>query len=78
MPKLELLRDTWRHHLPQPPQSTHGTGGEGNILQHPSPVIFAAIPHKTFRPTDLTSTYSERVKYLVASSPGPPVRSPIL
>ncbi|GFT31705.1 uncharacterized protein TNCV_231221 [Trichonephila clavipes] len=44
-----------------PPISTqfrHGTGGEGNILQHPVPVVSAATIHKTFGPTDLTSTYS--------------------
>ncbi|GFV25005.1 uncharacterized protein TNCV_884711 [Trichonephila clavipes] len=35
-----------------------GTGGEGNILQHPASVVSAATAHKTFGPTDLTSTYS--------------------
>ncbi|GFU32942.1 uncharacterized protein TNCV_4155321 [Trichonephila clavipes] len=41
-----------------PPQFRHGTGGEGNILQPPAPVVSAATAHRTFRPTDLTSTYS--------------------
>ncbi|GFT50735.1 SVWC domain-containing protein [Trichonephila clavipes] len=46
-----------------PPISTstvfrHGTGGEGNILQPPALVVFAATVYKTFGPTDLTSKYS--------------------
>ncbi|GFX78708.1 uncharacterized protein TNCV_31481 [Trichonephila clavipes] len=48
----------WRHHLSSPPQSWHGTGEEANILQPPAPVVSAATAHRTFRPTDLTSTYS--------------------
>ncbi|GFW44643.1 hypothetical protein TNCV_4481881 [Trichonephila clavipes] len=36
----------------------HETGGEGNILQPPTPVVSAAIAHKTFGPADLTRTYS--------------------
>ncbi|GFS65326.1 hypothetical protein TNCV_2451491 [Trichonephila clavipes] len=39
------------------PQFTHGTAGEGNILQPPAPVVAAATAHKTFGSTDLTSTY---------------------
>ncbi|GFV12729.1 transposable element Tcb2 transposase [Trichonephila clavipes] len=35
----------------------HGTEWEENILQSPALVISAATTHKTFRPTDLTSTY---------------------
>ncbi|GFV67618.1 transposable element Tc1 transposase [Trichonephila clavipes] len=41
-----------------PPQFRHGTGGEGNILQLPALVVSAATTHKTFGPTDITSTYS--------------------
>ncbi|GFX37489.1 hypothetical protein TNCV_4899191 [Trichonephila clavipes] len=32
--------------------------GEGNILESPAPVVSAATIHKTFGPTNLTSTYS--------------------
>ncbi|GFX84130.1 uncharacterized protein TNCV_4859381 [Trichonephila clavipes] len=56
--KVGLLYDRWRHHLSPPPQFRHGTGGEGNILQPPALVVSAATAHKTFEPTDLTSTYS--------------------
>ncbi|GFU46892.1 uncharacterized protein TNCV_640431 [Trichonephila clavipes] len=53
-----LLYDRWRHHISSPPQFRYGTGGEGNILQPPAPVVSAAIAHKTFGPTALMSTYS--------------------
>ncbi|GFX37295.1 uncharacterized protein TNCV_76391 [Trichonephila clavipes] len=56
--QVGLLYDRWRHHLSPPPQFRHGTGGEGNILQPPEPVVSAATAHKTFGPTDLTNTYS--------------------
>ncbi|GFW17174.1 uncharacterized protein TNCV_2762971 [Trichonephila clavipes] len=57
--QVGLLYDRWRHHLSPPPQfSRHGTRGEGNILQPPALVVSATVAHKTFRPTDLTSTYS--------------------
>ncbi|GFY17120.1 hypothetical protein TNCV_1088961 [Trichonephila clavipes] len=36
-------------------------GGEGNVLQPPAPVVSAATDHKTFGPTDLTSTCSEGI-----------------
>ncbi|GFW99736.1 hypothetical protein TNCV_3419661 [Trichonephila clavipes] len=45
----------WRHRLSPPPQFWHGTEGEGNILQSP---CTRDSTHKTFGPTDLTSTYS--------------------
>ncbi|GFX60640.1 hypothetical protein TNCV_4916901 [Trichonephila clavipes] len=44
--------------LDDEPPARQGTGGEGNILQPPAPMVSAAITHKTVRPTDLTSTYS--------------------
>ncbi|GFW21062.1 uncharacterized protein TNCV_2703021 [Trichonephila clavipes] len=53
-----VLHDRWRHHLSPPPQFKHGTGGEGNILQLPSPVVSATTTLNIFRPTDLTNTYS--------------------
>ncbi|GFT52426.1 uncharacterized protein TNCV_502521 [Trichonephila clavipes] len=56
--QVRLLHNKWRHHLPPPPQFRHGTGGERNILQPPVPMDSAATAHKTFRPTDLASTYS--------------------
>ncbi|GFW27668.1 uncharacterized protein TNCV_765501 [Trichonephila clavipes] len=56
--QVGLLYDRRRHHRSPPPQFRHGTGGEGNILQSPALVISAATTHKTFGPTDLTSTYS--------------------
>ncbi|GFU61889.1 hypothetical protein TNCV_1644621 [Trichonephila clavipes] len=34
------------------------TGGEGNILQHPAPVVSAAPANKSFGPPDLTSMCS--------------------
>ncbi|GFW23182.1 hypothetical protein TNCV_3802821 [Trichonephila clavipes] len=49
----------WRYHLSPPAQFRHGTGGEGNNLQPPALVVSATTAHKTFRPTDLTSTYSD-------------------
>ncbi|GFW74158.1 uncharacterized protein TNCV_4177031 [Trichonephila clavipes] len=52
------LYDRWRHHQTPLPQFRHGTGGEGNNLQSTAFVVSAATSHKTFRPTDLTSTYS--------------------
>ncbi|GFX70989.1 uncharacterized protein TNCV_1689721 [Trichonephila clavipes] len=54
----ELLYDRWRHHRSPPPQFRHGAGGEGNIIQPPALVVSDATTHKTFGPTDLTSTYS--------------------
>ncbi|GFT82030.1 uncharacterized protein TNCV_3909671 [Trichonephila clavipes] len=56
--QVGLLYDRRRHHLSPPPQFRHATGGEGNIPQLPAPVVSAATAHKTFGPTDLTSTYS--------------------
>ncbi|GFX48655.1 uncharacterized protein TNCV_585521 [Trichonephila clavipes] len=56
--QVGLLHDRWRIHLSPPPQFRHVTGGEGNILQQPVPVVSAATTHKTFGPTHLTSTYS--------------------
>ncbi|GFU13162.1 uncharacterized protein TNCV_1445661 [Trichonephila clavipes] len=56
MRQVEILYDRWRHYLS--PQFRHGTGGERNILQPPAPVVSDATSHKTFGPTDLTSTYS--------------------
>ncbi|GFX56754.1 uncharacterized protein TNCV_495021 [Trichonephila clavipes] len=53
-----ILYNRLRHHLSPPPQCRNGTGGEGNILQPPAVVVSAATAHKTFGPTDLTSTYS--------------------
>ncbi|GFW91405.1 uncharacterized protein TNCV_3375711 [Trichonephila clavipes] len=48
----------WRHHRSPPPQFRHGTGWERNILQPPAIVVSAVTAHKTFGPSDLTSTYS--------------------
>ncbi|GFV88181.1 uncharacterized protein TNCV_3243301 [Trichonephila clavipes] len=56
--QVGLLYDRWRHHRYLHPQFRHGTGGERNIIQPPALVDSAATAHKTFRPTDLTSTYS--------------------
>ncbi|GFT75684.1 hypothetical protein TNCV_319741 [Trichonephila clavipes] len=44
-----------RHHLSPSSQFKHGTEWEGNILQSSCTRVSA---HKTFGPTDLTSTYS--------------------
>ncbi|GFV55498.1 uncharacterized protein TNCV_3776841 [Trichonephila clavipes] len=55
--QVGLLYDIWRHHLSPPPQLRHGTGGEGNILQSPAPVVSAVSAHKTFGPTDIKSTF---------------------
>ncbi|GFT38990.1 hypothetical protein TNCV_3690821 [Trichonephila clavipes] len=41
-----------------PLQFRHGTRGERNVLQPPTPMVSGATTHKTFRPTGLTSTYS--------------------
>ncbi|GFV51938.1 hypothetical protein TNCV_1322911 [Trichonephila clavipes] len=49
------LYDRWRHHRYPPHQFMHGTEGEGNILQSPA---LGTSAHKTFGPTDLTSTHS--------------------
>ncbi|GFX10353.1 uncharacterized protein TNCV_1867481 [Trichonephila clavipes] len=54
--QIALLYDRWQHHLP--PQFSHGTRGEENILQSPAPVVSAVTSHKTYGPTDLTVTYS--------------------
>ncbi|GFY23619.1 hypothetical protein TNCV_1039181 [Trichonephila clavipes] len=40
------------------PQFRYGTGEEGHILQPPASVVSTVTAHKTFVPTDLTSTYS--------------------
>ncbi|GFT58818.1 uncharacterized protein TNCV_184781 [Trichonephila clavipes] len=56
--QVGLLYDRWRHHRSPPPEFRHGTGGEGNILRPPAPVVSAVTTHITFGPTDLTSTYS--------------------
>ncbi|GFX08637.1 uncharacterized protein TNCV_4171361 [Trichonephila clavipes] len=66
--QVGLLYDRGRHHRSPPPQLRHGTGGERNILQPQELMVLAATAHKTFGPTDLTSTYSLRVlgEYLVA------------
>ncbi|GFX48945.1 uncharacterized protein TNCV_2797361 [Trichonephila clavipes] len=56
--QVGLLYDRWRPHRSQSPQFRHGTGGKGNILQSPALVVSAAPTHRTFEPTDLTSTYS--------------------
>ncbi|GFT71016.1 uncharacterized protein TNCV_4889851 [Trichonephila clavipes] len=53
--QVELLYDRWRHH--RSPQFRHGTGIEGNILQSPALVVSAVTTHKTFGPTDFSSTY---------------------
>ncbi|GFT25491.1 uncharacterized protein TNCV_3173701 [Trichonephila clavipes] len=55
--QVGLHYDRWRHHLSPPPQFRCGTGGEGNILQPPAPVVPATNAHKSFDPTDLMSTY---------------------
>ncbi|GFX44683.1 hypothetical protein TNCV_2807551 [Trichonephila clavipes] len=53
--KIDLYGDTTYLHF-------HNLGmeleGEGNILQSPALVVSAATTHKTFGPTDFTSTYS--------------------
>ncbi|GFS91594.1 uncharacterized protein TNCV_1140011 [Trichonephila clavipes] len=56
--QVELLCNRWQHHLSPPPQFRHGTEGERNILHLPTSVFSAVTAHKTFRPTDLMSTYS--------------------
>ncbi|GFW73133.1 uncharacterized protein TNCV_832511 [Trichonephila clavipes] len=56
--QVGLVYDRCRHHRSPYPQFRHGTGGEGNILQPPSFGVSAATSHKTFGPTDFTSTYS--------------------
>ncbi|GFT82009.1 uncharacterized protein TNCV_3909541 [Trichonephila clavipes] len=56
--QVGLLYDRWRHHRSPPPQFRHGTGGEGNILQASALVVSTATAHKTFEPTDSTSTYA--------------------
>ncbi|GFU61244.1 hypothetical protein TNCV_3002931 [Trichonephila clavipes] len=52
-----LLYNRWKHHQYPPPQFRHGTESEVNILQPPTLVVSATKTHKTFGPTDLTSTY---------------------
>ncbi|GFW57287.1 hypothetical protein TNCV_542011 [Trichonephila clavipes] len=56
--QVGFLYDRWQ--LYRSPQFRHGTGGEGNILQHPALVVLAANTHKTFGPTNLTSTYFKK------------------
>ncbi|GFV92628.1 uncharacterized protein TNCV_1374791 [Trichonephila clavipes] len=57
--QVGLLYDRWRHHRSPPPQFRQGTGGEENFLQPPACSCgFSCDRHKTFEPTDLTSTYS--------------------
>ncbi|GFV81933.1 hypothetical protein TNCV_3151311 [Trichonephila clavipes] len=46
----------------------HRTGGEGNILQPPGPVVSAVTVHKTFGLTDLMCTYSTRTRRLFGGS----------
>ncbi|GFV69134.1 hypothetical protein TNCV_4490821 [Trichonephila clavipes] len=55
--QFRLLHDGWQYHLFPPPQFRHGTGGQGNIIQHPAPVVSAATTRETFGPAYLTSTY---------------------
>ncbi|GFW57794.1 uncharacterized protein TNCV_2927131 [Trichonephila clavipes] len=77
-----LLHAIWKPHISTPPQFRHGTGGKENILQPPAPVVSAATAHKTFGPTDLTSTcsrvYTEGIWGHRASNRGPLVWSPML
>ncbi|GFW24075.1 uncharacterized protein TNCV_4951191 [Trichonephila clavipes] len=47
--------------------SQHGTGGEGNILQTPAPVVSAATTHKTFGSTHLTSTFIQCTRRVFGS-----------
>ncbi|GFW12570.1 hypothetical protein TNCV_818221 [Trichonephila clavipes] len=59
------LHDRWRHRLSLPPQFRHGAGG-GEIYifsSTPALVVSAATTHKTFGPTDLTSTYSVCIRW---------------
>ncbi|GFX87792.1 uncharacterized protein TNCV_2190681 [Trichonephila clavipes] len=56
--QVGILYDRWRNHRSPPPQFRHGIGGEGNILQAPALVGSAETSHKTFGPTDSTSTCS--------------------
>ncbi|GFU34133.1 uncharacterized protein TNCV_3199321 [Trichonephila clavipes] len=58
MRHFSLLYDRWLLHLFPPPKFRCGTRGQGNILQPPVLMVKAATTHKTFEPTDLTSTYS--------------------
>ncbi|GFW80850.1 hypothetical protein TNCV_3779301 [Trichonephila clavipes] len=71
--EISQRNDRWRHHRSPPPQFRHGAEGEGNILQSPCTGDSA---HKTFKPTDLTSTYFVCTRR--ASNPGLPVWSPML
>ncbi|GFY04742.1 uncharacterized protein TNCV_419961 [Trichonephila clavipes] len=56
--QIGIFYDRWRHHQSPPPQFRHGIGGEINILHPPALVVSAGTINKTFRPTDLTRTYS--------------------
>ncbi|GFV54930.1 uncharacterized protein TNCV_1055371 [Trichonephila clavipes] len=57
--QVVLLHNRWRHQLSPPPQFRHGAGGEENIFQLLAPPVVSDVTnHKTFRPTDLMSTYS--------------------
>ncbi|GFX86225.1 uncharacterized protein TNCV_2561071 [Trichonephila clavipes] len=56
--QIGIHYDRWRHHRFPPPHFRHGTGGEVYILQSPELLGSAVTAHKTFGPTDLTSTYS--------------------
>ncbi|GFW04663.1 putative DD41D transposase [Trichonephila clavipes] len=54
--KVRLHYERWRHHRSPPPQFRHGTGREGNVPQPPALAVSVSTTHKTFGPTDLTST----------------------
>ncbi|GFV03801.1 hypothetical protein TNCV_1877491 [Trichonephila clavipes] len=79
--QVGILYDGRRHHQSPSPQFKYVTGKEGNILQSPVLVVSASTTHKTFGPTDLTSTSSVCTRgywWHGASNPGLPVWSPIL
>ncbi|GFU75058.1 hypothetical protein TNCV_3753091 [Trichonephila clavipes] len=54
---MKFARARWRHHLSPPPQFMHRTGW-GNTLHPSAPVVSAVTAHKTFGPTDLSSSFS--------------------
>ncbi|GFX81941.1 liprin-alpha-2 [Trichonephila clavipes] len=56
--RLDYIRASRGDHMPEIIFKMRGSGGEGNILQSPAPVVSAATAHKIFGPTDLTNTYS--------------------
>ncbi|GFU45138.1 uncharacterized protein TNCV_4235871 [Trichonephila clavipes] len=65
--QVGLLYDKWRHHLSSLTPFRLGTRGEGNILQPPALLVSAAIAHKAFGPTDLTSSYSVCIRKVFGS-----------